>query len=309
MSFTTDVKKEIIASGVSPQARAAALSALLKTSGNVGTYEGKPAFYFVSETENVAEFFMTTFFEEFGIELYVSHATMDRMSGRDKLVIQCPQEHAEAVAKSLGLIKRTGGLKEGIPAAFSGSEEKRIAYLCGAFLGGGSCTLPTEGGKTGYHLEIVFPERKLARDFCRLLTDLEIIPKLTERKDSHIAYIKSKELISDFLSVIGAEACLKKFSALVERRDRANNDNRARNCIAGNADKAAIAAVKQIVAIEGLKKRGVLGELSVELRALARARTDNPTLSLQELADKLGVSKSCLNHRMRKLMEIAGEEE
>ncbi len=308
MSFTTDVKKEIIAIGVAPKARAATLSALLKTSGNVGVYEGKPAFYFVSETENVAEFFMNTFFEEFGIELYVSHATMDKMSGRDKLVIQCPQERAEEVAKALGLVKRTGALREGIPAAFLSGEENQIAYIRGAFLGGGSCTLPSEGGKTGYHLEIVFAERRLAREFCRTLTDLEIIPKLTERKESFVVYLKSKELISDFLSAVGAENALKKFSALVEKRDQANNDNRARNCIAGNADKAAIASVKQIVAIEGLKKRGVLGELSVELRALARARTDNPALSLQELADKLGVSKSCLNHRMRKLMELAGEE-
>ena len=120
-------------------------------------------------------------------------------------------------------------------------------------------------------------------------------------------YVKSKELISDFLAIIGVENCLKKFSSLVEKRDKANNDNRARNCIAGNADKAAIAAVKQVVAIEKLKNSSGFGELSSELKVLAKARIENPSMSLQELADKLGISKSCLNHRMRKLMELASE--
>ena len=77
--------------------------------------------------------------------------------------------------------------------------------------------------------------------------------------------------------------------------------------MSGNADKAAIAAVKQVMAIEKLKKSGVYFELSVELKVLAKARVDNPHISLQELADMLGISKSCLNHRMRKLMELAAE--
>ena len=140
-----------------------------------------------------------------------------------------------------------------------------------------------------------------------MLADFELLAKLTDRKESSVVYIKSKELISDFLAIIGAENCLRKFSNLVEKRDRANNDNRARNCIAGNADKAAIAAVKQVVSIEKLKNSSGFSELSSELKSLAKARLENPSMSLQELANKLGISKSCLNHRMRKLMELAGE--
>ncbi len=307
MNFTSDIKKEIITRGVPVEGRKGAISAFLRTSGNVGLRGGVPAFYFVSETENVAEFFMATFFETFGIELFVSHATMDKMSGRDKLVIECPSADSQLVAKDLGLLKKTGELREGIAVSLLSTEEKRIAYICGAFLGGGSCTVPTEGGKTGYHLEFVFTNKKIAKDFCRLLSELELIAKLAERKETYVAYIKSKELISDFLSIIGAENCLKKFSTLVEKRDKANNANRARNCFAGNADKAAIASVKQVVAIERLKKSAGFSELSPELKTLAKARLENPQLSLQELANSLGVSKSCLNHRMRKLMELAGE--
>jgi DNA-binding protein WhiA len=312
MNFTSDVKKEIIARGSVPgrrgeSERKAAISAFLRTSGDVGLRDGAPVFYFVSETENVAEFFMSLFVETFGVELYISHATMDKMSKRDKLVLQCPSEHASTIAKALGLVKKTGDIREGIDSSLISTDKGKISYIRGAFLGGGSCTIPTETGKAGYHLEVVFSSKKIARDFCELLADFELLAKLTDRKESSVVYIKSKELISDFLAIIGAENCLRKFSNLVEKRDRANNDNRARNCIAGNADKAAIAAVKQVVSIEKLKNSSGFSELSSELKSLAKARLENPSRSLQELANKLGISKSCLNHRMRKLMELAGE--
>ena len=121
------------------------------------------SFYFVSETENVAEFFMNAFAETFSSALYVSHATMDRMSGRDKLVLQCPADGAAEIAKELGLLKRTGGLREGIAASLISDDAKKIAYIRGAFLGGGSCTGPSEDGKTGYHLEFVFFDKKVFR--------------------------------------------------------------------------------------------------------------------------------------------------
>ncbi len=307
MNFTSDIKKEIIAKGIKKEVGTSAISAFLRTSGDVGLNAGIPVFYFVSETENVAEFFMAAFFERFGVELFVSHVSKDKMRGRHKLVIQCPEEHSQRVAKALAIVKKTGALQEGISSSLIRTDEEKIAYILGAFLGGGSCMLPSEGSKSSYHLEVVFSTKKLARDFCDLLADFEILAKLTERKEDFIVYIKSKELISDFLSIIGAENSLKKFSAFVEKRDKANNDNRARNCIAGNADKAAIAAVKQVVGIEKLQARGELGGLSNELRALAKARLAHSSMSLQELADYLGVSKSCLNHRMRKLMELVSE--
>ena len=173
-------------------------------------------------------------------------------------------------------------------------------------MGGGSCTLPSQNSG-GYHLEIVFSEKKTAWDFCALLETFELIAKLVERKETYVVYIKSKEVISDFLSLVGAESALKKFAAFLDRRDESNRDNRARNCISGNADKTAIAAVKQIVAIRKIEEKTGFAELSEDLRALAKARLQYPTMSLKELAETLQTSKSCLNHRMRRLMEISEE--
>ncbi len=102
-----------------------------------------------------------------------------------------------------------------------------------------------------------------------------------------------------------ADKALKKLTALIEKRDEANRDNRTKNCFAGNADKSAMASVKQVLAIEKLQADKNFNELNEDLQALAKARLLHPNKTLQELADLLKISKSCLNHRMRKLMELA----
>lgn len=312
MNFTSDIKKEIISRGVKRGAvglaeRKASISAFVRTSGTIGVKDGQPTFFLVSETENVAEYYMSAFAKTFRTELFVTHATWDRMSGRDKLLLQCPAAKAEEVLRELRLLKRDGDVREGVSATLTATEEAKAAYIRGAFLGGGSCTIPSEDSKSGYHLEFVFSDKKTARDFCDLLAYFELIARTTKRKDTHVVYIKSKEQISDFLSVVGATNALRKFSAIVEKRDTANRKNRAQNCMSGNADKTAIAAVKQVVALQKLKAHASWEGIGDDLKALAKARMDNPSKSLQELADDFKVSKSCLNHRMRRLMDLANK--
>ncbi|MBQ7924515.1 MAG: DNA-binding protein WhiA [Clostridia bacterium] len=311
MSFTTDLKKEIISRFLTESKtegeKKAAFSAFVRTSGALGIQDGVPTFFLVSETEYVAEFFMRIFSEVFSAELSVTHAVMDRMSGRDKLVLLCPSELGKETLSALRLLKRDGNdFREGICKILVKGEERKIAYIRGAFLGGGSCTVP-KGGGAGYHLEIVFNEKKTARDFCLILDEFDLFAKWIERKENYVVYIKSKEAISDFLAVIGAHNSLKKFVSVSEKRDEANNDNRARNCMAGNADKTAIAAVKQVVAIKKIEDQTHFKDLSEELVTLAKLRLKHPEKTLQELADTLGISKSCLNHRMRRLIELAEE--
>ena len=306
MSFTSEIKKEIIShNAYDEKGGKAALSAFIHTSGNIGFTNGEPNFFIVSETENVAEFFMQVFSEVFGFDLSITSVTRDRMSGRGKLLLQCPEGKSAQVLSVLGFIKRNGSLREGISASRVSEEDSKIAYIQGAFLGGGSCTLPNEEGKTGYHLEIVFPEKQAAKDFCKIIQEFELIAKLAERKETYVVYLKSKELISDFLSVIGAENALHKFSRLVEKRDEANRSNRTQNCMAGNADKAATASAKQVLAIRRLIQGNIANEINEDLFLTAKARLEHPSMSMQELADFMKVSKSCLNHRMRKLMEIS----
>ncbi len=306
MSFTSEIKKELATREMqSREEKVSALSAFIRVSGVVGERDGKPAFFIVSETEKVAEYFLAIFEELYGENLTISRTSVDRKNGRGKLVLEYVGSHAQEILSELDLFAKGRGRKEKIGKKILSSPARRIAYLQGAFLGGGSCLLPKEDTRTGYHLAVVFPTLAEAEEFCDALLLEEILAKTVERQTTAVAYIKSKELISDFLSVIGAEKALKKFSSFVEKRDEANRNNRTANCYSGNADKTARAAVRQVLCIRLLEESGELSLLEPALVETAKARTAYPTLSLGELAEKLSISKSCLNHRLRKLVELS----
>ena len=312
MNFTSDVKKELMKLPCGKDESRAALSAYFSACGvfaESGT--GEPEFFLVSETERVAEFFTGLFYNLFGERLIVSRAVKDRLSGRSRLILECPRGAKNALV-TLGLYKPGAGFTVGVPQVFKENDAARRAYICGAFLGGGSITLPADGKKTGYHLEIAFPaeedgESAVAEEFAALAETDDLLLKCVKRGGETVAYMKSKEAISDFLSVLGAENALKKFGAFCEEREKNNNLNRAANCSSFNADKTATAAVKQVLAIEKIVAAGADTTLAAPLKKLIALRLARPELSLQELADELGVSKSCLSHRMRKLTEIAAD--
>ena len=312
MNFTSDVKKELMKLPCGKEESRAALSAYFSACGvfaESGT--GDPEFFLVSETERVAEFFTGLFYNLFGERLIVSRAVKDRLSGRSRLILECPRGAKDAL-ETLELYKPGAGFTVGVPQVFKENDVARRAYICGAFLGGGSITLPADGKKTGYHLEIAFPaeedgESAVAEEFAALAEADDLLLKCVKRGGETVAYMKSKEAISDFLSVLGAENALKKFGAFCEEREKNNNLNRAANCSSFNADKTATAAVKQVLAIEKIVAAGADTTLAAPLKKLIALRLARPELSLQELADELGVSKSCLSHRMRKLTEIAAD--
>ena len=312
MNFTSDVKKELMKLPCGKEESRAALSAYFSACGvfaESGT--GEPEFFLVSETQRVAEFFTGLVYNLFGERLIVSRAVKDRLSGRSRLILECPRGAKNAL-ETLELYKPGAGFTVGVPQVFKENDAARRAYICGAFLGGGSITLPADGKKTGYHLEIAFPaeedgESAVAEEFAALAEADDLLLKCVKRGGETVAYMKSKEAISDFLSVLGAENALKKFGAFCEEREKNNNLNRAANCSSFNADKTATAAVKQVLAIEKIVAAGADTTLAAPLKKLIALRLARPELSLQELADELGVSKSCLSHRMRKLTEIAAD--
>jgi DNA-binding protein WhiA len=313
MNFTSEIKKEIISRSLAKKrsaeeaiaAKKAALSAFIRTSGELGFYEGLPNFFITTETERVAEFFTTLFYDVFGVELAVS-AHHNKLSGRDKLLLTCPQSACKRVLKDLGLLRDKGdGFRSWIPSALVRTSESKAAYIRAAFLGSGSCILPIEDSATGYHLEFVFSEETIAEEFCGLLEDFQLFGKVAERKDAFVVYIKSKEMIADFLTAIGTQKAVDSFAELMEAREEANHHNRVTNCYVGNLGKSLEAAGKQVQAIARLKEREEFYSLSAELQQLAETRLQFPMMTLQELANHLKISKSCLNHRMRKLMSIS----
>ena len=120
-------------------------------------------------------------------------------------------------------------------------------------------------------------------------------------------YLKSRESISDFLNLCGAESAIAKLNKLADRKDVRNRINRVANCLQKNYDKSVEASVKQLQAIGRIRDIVGFSELEPALRETAAARLADKEASLKELSEKLGVSKSCLNHRFRKLIRLADE--
>ena len=181
----------------------------------------------------------------------------------------------------------------------------RTAFVRGAFLAGGSVTDPEKR----YHLELATSHTQASREVSALLTEMGFLPHSVRRSGSSVIYFKQSEHIEDLLTTIGAPvAAMDIMTAKVDKEIR-NGANRAMNCDMANVNKTVDAALEQIAGIRRLESSGRLAQMPEKLRQAARLRLDNPEMSLQQLAERCDppVSKSCMNHRMRKLMEEAND--
>ncbi len=299
VNFTWEVKRDLM--GALPEGEKAAkatLTAMLAAGGSA--FDG-PGVEFVSENESVAEYFLRLAERAFSVRFEVTEATKDKKRGKDRLTLSCGGAAAARIIKETGFWRAH--------PKYAADRALAVAYVIGAFLGSGSCTLPRDGARTGYHLEFVLPTPALAEGLRELLDSLFLVSGIVARGDRRVVYLKSREAISDFLDAVGAASALRKLSELSAVREESNNRNRVSNCYAGNADRTAIANAAQVLALEKLRDGGGWEALDETLRQTAVCRLENPALSLAELADKLKISKSGLNHRLRKLMKICAQTE
>ena len=181
----------------------------------------------------------------------------------------------------------------------------RASFLRGVFFAGGSVTDPAKR----YHLELTTSHYKVSRETCALLLDAGFSPKETTRGGNSILYFKQSDMIEDFLTAIGAPVCAMGVMEAKVEKDLRNGINRRVNCETANLTKVVDASIEQVAAIRKLQKQGRLKELPPKLRETAKLRLDNPEATLQELAAMQDppVSKSAMNHRMRKLVALADE--
>ena len=177
----------------------------------------------------------------------------------------------------------------------------RIAYLRGAFQGGGSVNRP----EAAYHLELVTGSFELGNLLYDLLRRMGFPAGFVDRKDSYIVYLKEGDAVIDFLGMVEADEAVESFEVARNVKEVREQVNRLVNCETANLQKAVDAAGRQLDIIRSLEASGQFKNLPPKVRAAARARLDNPDATLQELAEMLGISKSGMNHRMRKLKELA----
>ena len=296
MSFAYDVKAELCKAPLSRGCCAVAegcgvlLYASAFSAGEVRI---------VTENDEFAARLPRLFQKAFGVKF--DELPEEKKGG--KLVLRITREDKlDAIWRALGYDRRA---HFALHLNFALLEEEccRAAFLRGAFLSGGSVTDPQKR----YHLELATSHVQVGREVEALLRDMGFEPKNVMRQGSFVTYFKSSEHIADLLTLIGAPGrALEIVSAKIEKEMR-NTVNRRVNCDAANLDKTVMAAYEQVEAFTRLTESGAIGELPVKLQEVAVARLLQPELTLSELAATFDppLTKSCLNHRIRKLMEIA----
>ncbi|KIC04865.1 hypothetical protein LRN_0595 [Ligilactobacillus ruminis DPC 6832] len=196
-------------------------------------------------------------------------------------------------------------LKETVPLDFLDDDAKVRSYLRGAFLATGSVNNPET---SSYHLEIYSLYEDHNQTICEMMNRYGLNARTAKRRSGYITYLKEAEKIADFLSLIGATSSMLKFEDVRIMRDMRNSVNRIVNCENANFNKVADAANRQIESIKYLDKKIGLNNLPVKLQEIAIARMAHPEVSLKELGELVPggpISKSGVNHRLRKIMEQA----
>lgn len=182
----------------------------------------------------------------------------------------------------------------------------RTAFVRGAFLAGGSVTDPEKR----YHLELATPHRSVSREMFSVLLDMGFSPKETQRSGNSLLYFEKADLIADFFTSLGAPvAAMNVMTAKVDKEMR-NTVTRQINCDSANADKTVAAAQEQMAAIRRIVRSYGLDALPEPLKDAALLRITNPEASLADLARLScpAVTKSCLSHRLKKIMSLAPED-
>lgn len=182
----------------------------------------------------------------------------------------------------------------------------KAAFLRGAFLAGGSVTDPEKG----YHLELTTTHHSVSRETYTLIQDvMGFTPKNARRAGGQVLYLKQSDMISDFLTYLGAPVSAMGIMEARLEKELNNKVNRRCNCDDANTSKVVEAAQEQLAAIKILHRRGTLADLPPKLLQAARAREQFPEASLTELAAMMEppITKPAMNHRLKKLVAMAKE--
>lgn len=299
ISFSSTAKAEICR--VLPQKKCCALAQCFGILLYCNSF-GAKGIRIITESREFAQSLPKLFKKAFGI----SFDTIPDEDSLGKLFFQITDgDKLSTVMSAYGFdVKDTLALHVNLPIV----EEDccKASFLRGAFLAGGSVTDPIKG----YHMEITTTHRSVARETEALIREvLEFSPKTAQRGGGQVLYIKQSELISDFLTFLGAPVAAMGIMEARLEKELNNKVNRRCNCDDANTSKVVEAAQEQLSAIRILRNRGVVAKLPAKLQQAIKAREQNPEASLTELASMMqpAISKPAMNHRLKKIVELAKE--
>jgi len=303
LSFAAQTKKELTQVEADTCCERAELSALLRMNGSVQLSNRKVILDISTENAAIARRIYSLIKKYYDVHTELLVRKKMRLKKNNVYIVRIPTQVQE-ILKDLHIVSEGFIFTDGIDQQIIANNCCKRAYLRGAFMAGGSVNNP-EG--SSYHLEIA----SMYEEHCQALVDLAnefgLNARCIERKKGFIFYIKEGEKIIDLLSMIGAHQALFKFEDVRIMRDMRNSVNRIVNCETANLNKTIGAAVRQIDNIKLLQKEVGLESLPDKLREVAEVRLAHPDINLKEVGELLkgSVSKSGVNHRLRKIDELA----
>ena len=301
MSFSSMAKGEMCRTELTGECcELSELSALLHTAGAVSISGG--TFSLRIDTENAAVARRAFLLIK---SLYGVHAKMQMHTNQLKqnhiYSLTIDAKSARMVALDTRLIG-DDGFFFGADLSFVSARCCKIAFVRGAFLGGGSVTNPEKR----YHMEFVCRQKEFAVELLNIIKALGCPAKMIPRNKCFVVYLKESDAIITLMTMMGAHVSILNIENIRVMKSVRNTVNRKVNCETGNLSKTVNASVSQQESIEYIRTHMGLDKLSPALREVAEARVNHPDATLEDLAAILGAaSKSGINHKLRKLNSIA----
>lgn len=311
MSFSSDVKEELSAYLVQHKhCMIAELSGIMSMCSKIFVND-KGQYFIKISSENIA--FIRKFCIYIKLVFNISPVVCIRYNVKTKkshsyIAAIDDAESARKVLLTTGLITEDEGPRDDLVPCRDEVIKKECckrAFLRGVFLLSGSISDP----ERFYHLEIVFNTREKAEYIQNILLSFHFDARIVQRKKYFVVYIKEGEQIVDLLNVMMAHRALLNLENVRVLKEVRNSVNRQVNCETANLNRIVSAAIKLIEDINYIKETAGLDYLSEPLREMANVRMENPEVSLKELGQMMSppVGKSGVNHRLRKISEIADE--
>lgn len=309
MTFSSRIKQELSRTEINDIFSAKAeTAALVRTMGYV-TLKGfnKMEIEFSTENAAVARRIFKLLKTAFDITTQVSVEKTNRLKKHNNYIIKIDDNISKIFLQETGIADKENfnimTFDFGVPKDLVINESSRRAYIKGAFMGCGSVSDPEKS----YHAEFVSNREVHSQGICKLLEGFGINGKTIFRKNYYVTYIKESEQISDLLALMGANNAVLNFENVRAVKETRNQINRVINCETANLDKIVDTSMRQINSIKILKKHKAIDKLPDHLRELAYLRLKHTNASLKELGEMLNppLGKSGVNHRLRKVEEIA----
>ena len=308
MSFSAETKNELARiTSDNDNCNIAELAALVRLSGSIQIVGYKKLnLKITTELNSIARKVFRLLKQNFGINTTISVNKNQMLKRNNSYVLMVTSEMgAQKLIKDLGILEPGDGFYplNKVPSHLLKNDECIRAFIRGAFLGGGSISDP---GKN-YHMEFVTNNEEFAESLQNLINSLGFNCKIVLRKNNYVVYLKESEQISDLLSIIGAHNALLSLQNTKIVKAMRNNVNRIVNCETANLSKTVNAAVRQVENIKFIQETIGINSLPENFQEIAKFRLECEDLTLKELGEILNppIGKSGVNHRLRKIEEIA----